>query len=100
MEGDVMKQPPVLLKNIQQKDNCTFAVEWSDGKNSLYRLSELQKQCPCAGCNEKRTKTVQEDVRAVKICSLGRYALKIQFTSGCSMGIYTYAMLHQWGKNE
>lgn len=95
-----MKKPAVLIQKIKQKDNYTFTIEWSDGDIKNYRLSQLQKNCPCAGCVDESTgqrvldeQTVNEDVRAVRIVSIGRYALKIQFTSGCSNGIFDFDSL-------
>jgi DUF971 family protein len=92
----------VLIRQIKQKDNHTFTIQWSDGKEHHFRLSTLQKQCPCANCIDewsgKRValdNSVDENVRAVSIKSIGRYALQIQFTSGCSTGIYSFDMLRK-----
>lgn len=85
------------IKEIRQKDNYHFSIEWTDGKVIDYRLSDLQKMCPCANCVDESTgvrktnaKFVDEQVKAVKIASVGRYAIRIDFTSGCSMGIYNF----------
>lgn len=92
------------VQKIFQQDNFTLAIAWEDGTVKSYRLSELQKSCPCAGCVDestgKRTTSsnqVQPDVRAVKIASVGRYGLRIQFTSGCSSGIYGFDVLQKMG---
>src|SRR5687768_3656016 len=108
MERNVIamkKQNPLFIRAIEQKDNHTFTITWNDGTISNYRLNELQKQCPCAGCIDELTgkrildeKSVKPDVRAVRIVSVGRYALRIQFTSGCSTGIYEFDLLHRLGK--
>lgn len=97
-----IRKTPILVSSIKQKDNHTFSIVWSDGAVKDYRLSELQKRCPCANCVDESTgkrilndANVNADVRAVKIVSIGRYALRIQFTSGCSTGIYGYDMLYQ-----
>jgi len=91
-----------LIKTIAQKDNHIFTIEWADGIAHDYRLSSVQKQCPCAGCNDEITgkklldeKSIKEDVRAVRIVNVGRYALRIQFTLGCSNGIYGFDMLRK-----
>lgn len=91
-----------LVKRIEQIDNHQFQIIWNDGIVGTYRLSDLQKKCPCANCTDEWTgqrivpeSSVRDDVRAVKVQSVGRYALKIQFTSGCSTGIYGFDMLHQ-----
>lgn len=82
-----------FIKKIAQKDNYTFCIEWNDGVQADYRLSDIQKHCPCAACNEKPPSNFYVDVRAKRIYSVGRYALKIEFTSGCSAGIYDFDFL-------
>lgn len=91
---------PALIQTITQKDNHTFTIHWSNGKIMDFRLSELQKNCPCANCIDESTgqrmideKAIKNDVRAIKIFSVGRYAIRIQYTSGCSTGIYSFDML-------
>lgn len=85
------------IKEIKQKNNHTFTIKWIDGEVIDYNLSELQKRCPCANCTDEITGekkidrgTVDERVKAKRIVSVGRYAIRIEFTSGCSMGIYSY----------
>lgn len=91
---------PYAIRKIEQKNNHEFVIEWMDGKVSEYRLSELQKRCPCAMCVDETTgkrligeKQVDPQVRARKIQSVGRYALRVDFTSGCSTGIYSFDTL-------
>lgn len=98
-----MKQSP-LIKSISQKDNYTFNIMWNDGLNCDYRLSDLQKQCPCANCTDEITgkrlldvSTVKPDLRAIRIYNVGRYAIRIQFAHGCSTGIYSFDMLRKLG---
>lgn len=102
-----MKQPPVLIKKIYQKDNVLFGIDWSDGVSIDYRLGALQKRCPCAQCYDPVSgqqlcdeKQLDKDVRAVRLTNVGRYALRIQFSSGCSKGIYSFAMLRQLAKEK
>lgn len=97
-----MNYPPILVKNIQQSDNYSFTIEWSDGKKYLYRFSQLQNKCPCAKCFDTNTQarkidalSVDDHVRAIRIKNVGRYALRIDFTSGCSTGIYNFALLRE-----
>lgn len=97
-----MTRLPVLIRNILQKDNHTFTIEWSDGLIHDYRLSDLQRYCPCANCNDEITgkhridkTSLRIDVRAIRITNVGHYALRVQFTSGCSTGIYSFDMLRE-----
>lgn len=97
----MLKQAP-LIKKICQLDKYTFQIEWTDGLLSSHRLSQLQRECPCAGCVDEMTgkklidpHTISEELIAKKIYSVGRYAIKIDFISGCSSGIYTYQFLRE-----
>lgn len=91
-----------FVAKIWQKDNYTFSIQWNDGFIQDFRLSELQRNCPCAHCNDESTgkklvdsKKIPDDLRAIFIRSVGRYGLRIQFTSGCSMGIYSFDRLRR-----
>lgn len=90
------------ISKIYQKDNYTFTIEWNDGITNHYRLNELQKRCPCAGCVDEISgkrlldkSMIADDVRAKRIMSVGRYALRLDFTSGCSHGIYSFDFLRE-----
>lgn len=99
--------PNARIKTIQQRDNCSFSILWNDEKTSVFRLADLQRACPCAGCVDEitgRRRILAEDVpealEAISIESVGRYALKIHFRSGCSRGIYHFNYLRQLGGIE
>jgi DUF971 family protein len=85
------------ITDIKQTDNFTFTITWNDGFTHAYRLSDLQKKCPCAGCQERsQSRTVKEDVKTVRIMSVGSYGLRFEFTSGCKTGIYSYDLLRSF----
>ena len=91
------------VEAIEQKDNYTFTIKWSDGVEKNYRLSDLQRRCPCANCLDEVTgeqnvdpKMVNEYVQAKNIKSVGRYALQIRFTEGCSLGIYDFDQMRKY----
>lgn len=88
------------VEKIVQKDKHSFTVEWSDGLIVDFRLCDLQRRCPCAGCTDENsgkrlvdTTTIPEDLKASNIESVGRYALRIHFNTGCSKGIYSFDFL-------
>ena len=92
---------------IQQKDAHSILVSWPDGKTFHYQLAALQRQCPCAGCCDEHTgkrmidpATVPNEQKAISFRQVGRYAVQIQFASGCSNGIYTYEWLRTLGENS
>jgi DUF971 family protein len=93
---------PILIKHIEQKNNHAFSITWSNGTRQEFLLSDLQRRCPCANCIDEttgqplpRSSPVNKDVKALYIKSVGRYALQIQFTSGCSNGIYSFDRLSE-----
>ena len=95
-----MNHEAFMVKKIYQVDKGTFAIEWGDGKVMQYSLNDLQKRCPCANCVDEKTgkrlanpEIKSQDVRASNITSVGRYALRIQFLTGCSHGIFGFDML-------
>jgi DUF971 family protein len=103
MEGDpfLMITCPTIVQ-IWQKDNYTFSIKWKDGKIQDFRLSDVQKICPCANCVDELTgkrlsgsEKVSEEVKATMIQSVGRYGIRIHFTSGCSTGIYPLNHLYR-----
>lgn len=96
-----MKSPLAIVK-IWQKDNQIFSIQWNDGVSQDFRLSELQRNCPCANCTDEITgeklvdpRTISDDLKAIVIRSVGRYGLRIQYSSGCSTGIYSFDRLRQ-----
>ncbi len=82
----------ILVKELIQLTNHTFRIIWSDFKWSEFHLNELQKNCPCARCQNKPAEE-KMDLRAIKISSVGNYALRIDFTQGCSRGVFTFQFL-------
>lgn len=96
-----MKALAFKVKKIDQIDNHTFMIEWGDGLTKNYRLSDLQKNCPCANCVDENTgkrlntSFVKDDVKALNIMNVGRYALRIQFDSGCCRGIFGFDKLRE-----
>lgn len=93
---------PMLVRKIEQLDNHTFGVEWTDGEYGKWRLADLQRACPCANCVDEWTgertldpAKVDDTVRATSIESVGRYALRVNFTKGCREGIYTFHYLRE-----
>lgn len=96
MEKYGLMKMQLFIKNIQQINNHIFEITWSDLSTSKHRLSSLQKACPCAKClqTEEQSKLLNPDVKAKFLKSIGRYAIKIEFTSGCSAGIYDFDLLY------
>lgn len=64
-----------------------------EGRWHLLPLQTLQKHCPCARCiDEKKSR---EDVSLLEFSPVGRYAIRVTFSSGCSQGIYPLSLLER-----
>lgn len=95
-------EQPLLVRSIEQIDSHTLGIEWNDGHHSRWRLSALRRNCSCALCKDEwsgeailNRDDVDDDIQAKNIASVGRYALKIEFTDGHSTGIYTFKHLRE-----
>lgn len=93
------KTSPALM-SVSRKDAHHLEMKWNDGQVNIYRLSILQTLCPCAGCKETPSIKVDPNVECTQVTGIGRYALRIEFNSGCSKGIYTFDMLRSLEKNQ
>lgn len=97
--GKIMNHETYLINKIYQNSNQSFSIEWGDGVTKEYYLNDLQDRCPCANCVDEKTgkrlntQATKKNVTAVNISSVGRYALRIQFLTGCSHGIFGFDML-------
>jgi ATP-binding protein involved in chromosome partitioning len=99
------KENDLPIKSLQvSKDGHSISINWSDDKSTKLRLSSIQKSCPCAGCVDEETgkrreppEMIPEDLQAVEIHNVGRYALRFHFMSGCSKGIYHFDYLRRIG---
>jgi ATP-binding protein involved in chromosome partitioning len=102
MVDQVSKIQSLVIERLVQEGPCNLSIHWTDGSITTLCYSNLQKECPCANCNDENTgerlldpKSVKEDVGVSKIEMVGRYALRFQFTSGCTTGIFPFDMLRE-----
>lgn len=86
------------LQSFDQIDRQSFSISWSDGLVQKYTLENLQAHCPCAACTENRAHSPETGLSARSISPVGRYAIRIEFTSGCSHGIYSFDTLRKIGE--
>jgi ATP-binding protein involved in chromosome partitioning len=82
---------------FQKKGDTGLIVVWSDRKRSEYNVRDLRLSCPCAVCVNEwtgkkmlREQDVPENVHPLRIFSVGRYAMGVEWSDGHSTGIYGY----------
>lgn len=90
------------IKSIEQSDDRSLRVVWTDSREDTFDVVELRRLCPCAKCVDeasgKRTlkpEQVADTVRPVDIHSVGQYAMNIRFTDGHTTGIYSFQTLRE-----
>jgi DUF971 family protein len=88
-------------------------IEWKDGHQSHYSFPFLRDACPCALCDEQRSKTHQKPgeppklapgalpmykpaVKATSADGVGKYAIKFHFNDDHELGIYSWQFLRDW----
>lgn len=91
-----MLQPKKFFRTPDGK----LGVEWNDGTRGACSVRNLRCACPCALCVDEHTgvktlddSTVSNDIKLVKVQSVGRYAATLSFSDGHSSGIYPYDKL-------
>jgi DUF971 family protein len=87
-------------------------IEWTDGHISNYSFPFLRDACPCALCDEERSKSGREPgqqpipkpgelpmykpaMKALSAEPVGKYAIKFQWNDGHELGIYSWQWLRE-----
>ena len=85
---------------LRQLGPNKLGIVWNDGHQSLITVRTLRLECRCANCvdewsREKILKeaSIPQDVRPVNIETIGRYALKIDWSDGHNTGMYPFDVL-------
>lgn len=88
--------------SILQAGPRSLAIEWADGTRSDIDVRELRLACACAHCVDEWTgeprldpASVPEDVRPIRVQTVGRYALQVEWSDGHDAGIYPFERIRQ-----
>ncbi len=86
--------------SIRQLGPRQLGISWSDDHESRYDVRELRLACACAQCVDEWSgagrldpASVPADVHPLKIESVGRYAIQVEWSDGHSTGIYPFERL-------
>lgn len=87
---------------LRQMGPTSLGIVWSDSHHSLYNVRKLRLECRCAVCVDEWTRekllkeeAVPQDVKPLLIESVGRYALRVDWSDGHSSGIYPFESLRR-----
>lgn len=82
-------------------------IDWADGVRTRAPFQRLRDACPCATCDEARSKPANPfrllserelsagPLKPVKMAPVGHYAYQISWSDGHATGIYTLASLRK-----
>ena len=99
---------PLALK----REGDGLKIEWSDGAITIVPWRKLRSNCPCASCNEERSKPADpfrilspQEVAAgapapVAMVPIGHYAYQIRWNDGHDTGIYPIDLLRKLSTDE
>ena len=80
----------------------TLGIIWSDGHLARYTVRNLRLECHCAHCVDEWTRekllkdeSIPQDIKPLRIETVGRYALRINWSDGHNTGIYTFDSLRK-----
>lgn len=105
---DVRKKPIGVKVHVTTGEGVE--ITWSDGHTSRYDFPYLRDHCPCALCNDERTKKeklgeatgssaalpmFKPRVKAKSATAVGNYAIQIEFTDGHATGIFSFDHLRE-----
>jgi DUF971 family protein len=97
--------PADITVNREQRE---MRIRWQDGHESVYPFDLLRKECPCALCNEQRSRAAAPtpslavlsgpvvrvgEVQAKEVTPVGRYAVNFGWSDGHDSGIYSFTYL-------
>jgi len=86
---------------IKVKEKKYLFIKWNDNSESLIKLVNLRKNCPCSICTSEREKQgdkyipifSDEQITIKDIRVVGSYAIGIVWTDDHSTGIYDFNYL-------
>jgi len=97
---------------VQLKEGTGVEIEWKDSHLSHYSFPFLRDACPCALCDEERSKSglepgqaavpkpgelpmYQTAVKALSAKPVGKYAIQFHWNDGHELGIYSWQWLRE-----
>ena len=87
---------------VRQAGERELLIRWQDGHESIYPCDYLRKNCRCANCIDEWSgakrldpSQIRPDIQPVKVESVGRYGMKIDWNDGHNTGIYGFDYLRK-----
>jgi len=98
-----------LEKNVPPEvsfDASAITLKWPDGETISVPNVALRKACSCANCIDEMThaptldpKSIPEDIRALKVGTIGNYAITVDWSDGHNTGFFPYKTIRELAKS-
>lgn len=92
----------IIPQKVNQPNPSIIEIAWSDGQIISYNAKELRLLCPCAACvneltGERMIKAsfIPDDIHALSVHTVGRYALQIVWSDRHATGLYGFDYLRK-----
>jgi DUF971 family protein len=99
--------------NVDVSGGSGMVIEWRDDHKSHYTFAWLRDACPCALCDEGRTREGRQPgqppkpepgvlpmfkppVKPTEAAGVGKYAIRFAWNDGHEHGIYSWEFLRAW----
>ncbi len=103
----IVEDSKTKVKNIiVDVENRLMQINWLDGHESVYDLTQLRRACPCAACqpwvhgigevgdSPDSVRHAQGEIRSASdVTKVGGYAIHIRWADGHDSGIYSFEYL-------
>jgi len=96
-----------LPTQIEPFSPTEIYIAWNNGEKFTVPYLEIRYHCPCAGCVDEHTgqrtiekKSIHPDIRAIKVQTIGRYAIQITWSDGHDTGMYHYDRLYELSQKQ
>ncbi len=91
---------PVEIRCNKQRNQ--LSISFDNGDNMTLSAELLRVESPSAevqghGARQKKTPKNKQDVTITEIVPVGNYAVRLVFSDGHDTGIFSWALLHDYG---
>jgi Mrp family chromosome partitioning ATPase/DUF971 family protein len=88
-------------------DAKAITLSWPDGETVSVPNATLRKACACAVCVDEMTnaplldpKSVPDDIHALKVGTIGNYAITVDWSDGHNTGFFPYKTIRELAKKS
>lgn len=100
MARNTSGESKIVAVKVDFMNRSDIKIEWSNRQASVFSSKTLRTACPCAVCVNEFTgqrlidpSRIPDNIRALSVNAVGRYALQIVWSDGHATGLYGFDLL-------